>query len=179
MPRLEMLIDAQTIARRVSELGREIRADHGHHTVTCIGVLRGAVPFIADLIRAIEGPVTCEYLSVSSTRGTESGGEVVLRQDLMADITGRHCVVVEDIVDTGTTLHALLRDLASRRPASLRVATLLDKPSRRRVEVPVDYVGFEVPDRWIVGYGLDLDGLYRNLPYVAILHPDAPSDDHP
>lgn len=171
MPNLEILLDADTLAARVAELGRAIRADHPG-TVTCIGVLRGAIPFMADLVRAIDGPVTCEYLSVTSTRGTDTTGEVRLRQDLEADIAGRHCVLVEDIVDTGITLDWLLRELRARGPASLRVATLLDKPSRRRVPVPVDYVGFEVPDAWIVGYGLDLDGLYRNLPHVAVLHPD-------
>jgi len=172
MPHLETLIDAESLASRITTLGRAIRSDHAD-TITLIGVLRGAVPFMADLMRAIDGPVHCEYLSVCSTRGTDSTGQVELRQDLAADISGRHCVIVEDIVDTGLTLDWLLRELRARGPASLRVASLLDKPSRRLVQVPVDYVGFTVPDAWIVGYGLDLDGLYRNLPYVAVLHPDA------
>src|SRR5690606_4965018 len=145
--------------------------DHPAVPITCIGVLRGAVPFMADLTRAIPGPVFCEYLGVSSYRGTESTGAVQLRQDLGAKIAGQHCILVEDIVDTGTTVEWLLRMLGEQPPASLRVATLLDKPSRRVVPVPIDYVGFRVPDVFVVGYGLDYDGLYRNLPHVAALVP--------
>lgn len=172
MPLLEPLFDAETLAARVAEMGREIRADHADVTLTCIGVLKGAIPFMGDLLRAIDGPVTCEYLGVSSYHGTRSTGAVRITHDLQADISGKHCLLVEDIVDTGLTLSWLVRNLQSRGPASLSIVTLLDKPSRRQIEVPVDYCGFQIPDAFVVGYGLDLDQLYRNLPYVAIYHPD-------
>lgn len=173
MARLEPLIDAETLHARIVEMGREIRADHPEVTLTCIGVLKGAIPFMGDLLRAIEGPVSCEYLGVSSYHGTRSSGAVRITHDLQADIEGKHCLLIEDIVDTGLTLSWLVRNLQARHPASLSIVTLLDKPSRRQIEVPVDYVGFQIPDAFVVGYGLDLDQLYRNLPYVAVYHPDA------
>jgi hypoxanthine phosphoribosyltransferase len=133
-------------------------------------VLKGAYTFLSDLARNIEGPVTMDFLAVSSYgKGKSTSGEVQLTKDLDSSLEGKHVIVVEDIADTGLTLNYLLSLLRSRRPASLKVAAFLSKPSRRQIDVPVDYVGFEVPDRFVVGYGLDHDQLYRNLRYVAAM----------
>lgn len=165
----EVLIDAERIAARVQELGREIRAEYpADATLTVVGVLKGSFVFMADLVRAVEGPVVCEFLGVSSYVGTRSSGAVQITQDLRVDVAGKHVLLVEDIADTGLTLDYLLRTLTARQPASLRVVALLDKPSRRKVEVKVDHLGFEIPDLFVVGYGLDLDQLYRNLPYIGV-----------
>ncbi|MCA9489735.1 MAG: hypoxanthine phosphoribosyltransferase [Alphaproteobacteria bacterium] len=165
----EVLIDAERIAARMKELGEQVRAWYPPGaTITVVGVLKGSFLFMADLIRTIDGPVVCEFLGVSSYVGTKSSGAVQITQDLRADIAGKHVLIVEDIVDTGLTLDYLLRTMGARHPASLRVVALLDKPSRRKVEVSVDLVGFEIPDLFVVGYGLDLDQLYRNLPYIGV-----------
>ena len=165
---LEVMISHDQLQERVRALGREVRELYGpDEVVLLVGVLKGSFLFMADLARAIDGPVHCEFLGVSSYEGTESTGAVRLTHDLRTDIAGRHVLVVEDIVDTGLTLEYLRRILEARNPASLRVASLLDKPSRRRVDVQVDFVGFEIPDAFVVGYGLDLDQLYRNLPYIG------------
>jgi hypoxanthine phosphoribosyltransferase len=165
----EVLIDAGRIASRMPELAKVVRTwVPADRTVTVVGVLKGSFLFMADLVRAIEGPVECEFLGVSSYVGTRSSGAVQITQDLRIDVAGRDLVLVEDIVDTGLTLDYLLRTLSARNPASLRVVSLLDKPSRRKVEVPVDLVGFEIPDLFVVGYGLDLDQKYRNLPYIGV-----------
>lgn len=172
MARISTLIDEARIAARVRELGTRIRADAGDAPITLVGVLKGSFLFLADLARAIEGPVTIEFLGVSSYHGgTQSTGAVQLTQDLRAPILGRYVVVVEDIVDTGLTLDYLLRMLRARDPGELRVATLLDKPSRRQLPVEADYVGFTIPDVFVIGYGLDLDEFERNLPYVAVVEP--------
>ncbi len=167
---LEVLIDEDAIANRVSELGKQISSDYRDKTVHLICVLKGAYTFLADLARAIEVPVTVDFLAVSSYgRGTSTSGEVQLTKDLDASLEGKYVIVVEDIADTGLTLNYLLNLLRSRRPASLKVAAFLSKPSRRQLDVPVDYVGFEIPDRFVVGYGLDHDQLYRDLPHIAAL----------
>lgn len=166
------LIGREALAARVVELGREVARDYAGRTPVLVGVLKGAVVFLADLMRAIDGPVECDFIAVSSYgESTRSSGIVRLTKDLSASIEGRDVLVVEDIVDTGRTLAYLLRNLQTRQPRSLRVCTLLDKPSRRAVPVTLDYVGFAVPDRFVVGYGLDHAGLHRNLPYVAVLDP--------
>ena len=168
--KLDVLIDEARIAARVRELGAEIRAAYGPDAViTVVGVLKGSFLFMADLVRAIPGPVTCEFLGVSSYVGTQSSGAVQITQDLRTDISGHHVLIVEDIVDTGLTLDYLLRILAARNPARLDVVALLDKPSRRKVDVPVDWIGFEIEDLFVVGYGLDLDQLYRNVPYIGVV----------
>lgn len=167
--KLEVLIEADRITSRVGELGQAIRAWYPPDaTITVVGVLKGSFVFMADLVRAIDGPVDCEFLGVSSYMGTQSSGAVQITQDLKVDVAGRHLVLVEDIVDTGLTLDYLLRILGARNPSSLRVAALLDKPSRRRTEVPVDLVGFEIPDLFVVGYGLDLEQKFRNLPFIGV-----------
>ncbi len=169
---LRELISAEQIATRVKELGLQIRADHPDQTITIIAVLKGSFLFLADLVRAIPGDVRVEFLGVASYHGgTSSSGAVQITQDLRASIEGQSCVIVEDIVDTGLTMDYLLRSLRVRGPRSVRIASLLDKPSNRETEVPVDYVGFTIPDEFVVGYGLDLGELYRNLPYVAVYVP--------
>ena len=169
MSEIPALLDEAALKKRVTELGAEIRAVYGEDTpITCIGVLKGSIVFMADLVRAIPGPVELEFLGVSSYVGTESTGQVRITHDLHDSIKGKHVLVVEDIVDTGLTL-SYLRDLLEvREPASLRVVALLDKPSRRTSPVQVEFTGFEIPDAFVVGYGLDLDQRYRNLPYVGI-----------
>lgn len=168
---IPVLIDEAAIRSRVSELARAIREDAGPDTpVHFVAVLKGAFMFLADLLRAFEGPVSCDFLGVSSYGGrTESSGQVRLTKDLDTPLHGRYVVVIEDILDTGLTLTYLLDILGAREPASLRTACLLSKPSRRRVDVRVDYVGFEIEDRFVVGYGLDFDEAYRNLPYVGVM----------
>ncbi len=172
MPQIEPMITAAQISERIAAMAVEIRAAYGDHPITCIGVLKGSVIFLSDLVRQLEGEVEIEFLGVSSYHGTHSTGEVRITHDLHSALDGRHVLVVEDIVDTGLTLSFLRRALAVRSPASLRVATLLDKPSRRTTEVEVDFVGFTIPDRFVVGYGLDLDQRFRNIPFIGIYHPD-------
>ncbi len=170
--KLEVLIDEERLQARVRELGAQIRADHGDAPITAIGVLKGSFLFMADLVRAIGGPVRCEFLGVSSYQGgTRSTGVVRITHDLRQPVEGQHCLLIEDIVDTGLTMDYLLRMLQVRNPASLTVATLLDKPSNREVEVQTDYVGFTIPDEFVVGYGLDLNELYRNLPHISVYTP--------
>ncbi len=169
---LKVLFPAEQIASRVAELGLQLRADHPDQTITLIAVLKGSVLFLADLARAISGDVRLEFLGVASYHGgTSSSGAVQITQDLRASIEGQACVIVEDIVDTGLTMDYLLRTLAVRGPRSLKVACLLDKPGNRETDVQVDYVGFTIPDEFVVGYGLDLGELYRNLPFVAVYQP--------
>ncbi|MDP6038869.1 MAG: hypoxanthine phosphoribosyltransferase [Candidatus Latescibacteria bacterium] len=163
-----ILFDTTTIQHRVQELGDQISADYSHG-VTLIGILTGALYFLTDLSRAITCPVEIDLISVASYTGTESSGTVTLLKDLDREISGQQVIIVEDIVDTGRTLNTLLALLADRNPASLRVCTLLDKPDRRVVPVPIDYCGFTIPDKFVVGYGLDYNQAYRNLPYIAIL----------
>jgi hypoxanthine phosphoribosyltransferase len=175
MPTYSTLFSTADIARRVTAMGAEIRASYppgpdGEPTpITLIGVLKGSFVFLADLARAIPGPVEIEFLGVSSYSGTESSGNVRITHDLRADIAGRHCLLVEDIADTGLTLDYIRRALDVRGPATLRVAAFLDKPSRRIVPVQLDFIGFSIPDHFVIGYGLDLDQRYRNLPEVAIV----------
>jgi hypoxanthine phosphoribosyltransferase len=167
----EVLIPRDAIARRVAELAREIRADAGPDTpVHLVAVLKGAFIFLADLLRAFEGPVTCDFLAVSSYGGgTSSSGQVRLTKDLDRPIEGRDVVLVEDIADTGLTLSYIQEMLRNREPRTLRTACLLSKPSRRQIAVPVEYIGFEIPDRFVIGYGLDVDERYRNLPDIGVM----------
>lgn len=161
-------LDAQTIADRVAELGAQITRDYTGNELHLICVLNGAFMFMADLVRAINLPLTVDFLSVTSygTR-TESSGEVRLLKDLEQSLKGRHVIIVEDIIDTGLTMQYLVGYLHGRNPASVKVATLLSKPSRRKVEVPVDYVGFTIDDAFVYGYGLDVGHRLRNLPFVT------------
>ncbi len=161
-------LDTETIARRVVELGEEITRDYAGKDLHVICVLNGAFVFMADLVRAINLPLTVDFLSVSSYGSrTESSGEVRLLKDLEQSLKNRHVIIVEDIIDTGLTMQYLLGYLQGRKPASVKVATLLSKPSRRLVDVPVDYVGFTIDDAFVYGYGLDVDHRLRNLPFVT------------
>jgi hypoxanthine phosphoribosyltransferase len=163
-----VVLSADRIRDRVAELGREIRAHYGDEPILCLGILKGSMVFLADLIRAIDGPVQIAFLGVASYAGTESTGHVRITHDVTVSLRGLHVLIVEDIVDTGLTLDYILRTLQVREPRSVRVCTLLDKPSRRKVPVPLDWVGFEIPDTFVIGYGLDFDEYYRNLPYVGV-----------
>jgi len=167
---LRELISAREIAARVAALGNEIAARLPQGTVTVVGVLRGAFIFMADLVRAIPRDVRCDFLGVRSYGpATETSGVVQITSDLSLPIAGQHVLLVEDIVDTGLTLRYLLDVLQARAPASLHVCTLLNKRSRRRIEVPLDFVGFDIPDHFVVGYGLDAAQKHRGLAYVAVL----------
>jgi hypoxanthine phosphoribosyltransferase len=167
----ESLLSADDIAARVRELGAEITRDmRPASDIVVVGVLKGSLVFMADLIRHLPPEVTCDFLRVSSYEGTESTGTVRFDFDLTQPITGKHVLIVEDIVDTGVTMHFLLEALEVRHPKSLKVCALLDKPARRKREVPVAYKGFTIDDRFVIGYGLDLEGRYRNLPYIAALN---------
>jgi hypoxanthine phosphoribosyltransferase len=173
----QVLIDRATLARRVAELAAEIERDGDGGPVHLVAVLKGAFMFLSDLMRAFEGPVTCDFMAVASYgAGQLSSGEVRVTKDLEHSIAGRDVVIVEDIVDTGLTLSYLQRQLQSREPRSLRTACLLDKRSRRQVQVPIEYVGFVIEDRFVIGYGLDLDERHRNLPYVAVADAAHPVD---
>lgn len=168
---VERMIDEATLQARVREMGARIRNDYGPDTaVHLVAVLKGAFMFLADLMRAIEGPLTCDFIALSSYEGRSSSGEVRLQKDLDFILQGRDVVIVEDIVDTGLTLSYLQEILRAREPKTLRTACLLSKPSRRTVNVAVEYVGFTIEDRFVVGYGLDFDQRYRNLPYIGVLN---------
>jgi len=167
-----VLVSEDALRARVAELGRAIAGDYAGANLVLVGVLQGAVPFFADLMRAVPLDLTVDFLRASSYgSGTQSSGAVQLLSDLTVDIKGRPVLLVDDIVDTGLTLAALKRMLEARDPLSVRTCVLLDKQGRRQTEIAVDYVGFTIPNEFVVGYGLDYDGLYRNLPYVATLDP--------
>jgi hypoxanthine phosphoribosyltransferase len=166
----EILIDEETLAARVAELGAEVSADYEGRDLLLIGVLKGAVFFMADLMRHLTVACEVDFMAISSYGdATDSSGIVRILKDLDINIEGRDVLVVEDIIDSGLTLSYLIRNLESREPASLEVCALLTKPSRREIDVPVRYVGFEIPNKFVVGYGLDFAERYRNLPYVGVL----------
>jgi hypoxanthine phosphoribosyltransferase len=158
------------IQRRIRTLARRISRDYAGQRLVLIGILKGVVCFMADLMQHLSLPVTLDFMAISYYGG--DGQVVKITRDLDSSITGQHVLMVEDIVDTGMTLNYILSHLSAHNPASLRVCTLLDKRARRLINVPLDYVGFEVPDEFVVGYGLDYKGEYRNLPFIGILHPE-------
>jgi hypoxanthine phosphoribosyltransferase len=169
----EILIGEQELQARIAELGVEISRDYAGRDLLLVGVLKGAVFFMADLMRELTVPCEIDFMAISSYgAGTDSSGVVRILKDLDINISGRDVVVVEDIIDSGLTLSYLMRSLKARKPATVEICALLTKPERREVDVPVAYVGFEIPNRFVIGYGLDFDERYRNLPYVAVLHPD-------
>jgi len=169
-PNLEPLITFEAIQNRIRELGAEIARDYAGRNPLLIGVLKGACTFLSDLMRAADIPLAVEFIAISSY-GAEmrTSGEVRILKDLDVAIEGRHILVVEDIVDTGLTLSYLLANLKSRGAASVKLAALLDKYERREKDVPIDYLGFKIPDKFVVGYGLDYAERYRNLPFIAVL----------
>jgi hypoxanthine phosphoribosyltransferase len=172
-----VMISEEQIQERVRELGAQISADYEGRTVLLVAVLRGAAIFLADLSRAMTVPVELDFMAVSSYgSSTKSSGVVRILKDLDEQIEGRNVLVVEDILDTGLTLKYLLKNLASRKPASLEVVTLLNKEGKQRVPISCKYSGFSVPDEFVVGYGLDFAERYRNLPYIGVLRPSAYQD---
>jgi len=173
----EIVLSQDRIRERIAELGVQISEDYGDEPVLMIAVLRGAAIFIADLSRQVASPIELDFMAVSSYgSSTKSSGVVRIIKDLDEDIEGRHVLVVEDILDTGLTLKYLLKNLASRKPKSLEVCTLLSKEGKQRVPISCKYIGFDVPDEFVVGYGLDYAERYRNLPYIGILKPAVYAD---
>ena len=169
----EILIEEDALQARIAELGSEISREYEGRDLLLVGVLKGAVFFMADLMRELTVPCEIDFMAISSYgAATDSSGVVRILKDLDANIAGRDVLVVEDIIDSGLTLSYLMRSLKARKPASLEICALLTKPERREVEVPVKFVGFEIPNKFVIGYGLDFAERYRNLPYVAVLHPD-------
>lgn len=169
-----ILLSEDQIRARIQELGQQLTADYREKNPIFVGILKGVVVFFADIIRAI--PIDCQidFMAVSSYGGgTESSGKIQVKKDLSADIEGRHVVILEDILDTGLTLRHTVDYLMTKHPASLKICTLLDKPDRRKAEIQADYIGFTVPNLFVVGYGLDFDERYRNLPYIGVLKPEA------
>lgn len=180
-PRIDaILIDADRIQARLAELGAQIAADYRGRDLHLVAVLKGSLVVVADLMRAVPVPASVDFIAVS-TYGprTRHRGVVRLIKDLDQSIEGRHVLVVEDVIDTGLTLNYILRILRSRRPASLEIATLLDKPAHRLIDLPLRYVGFTIPDQFVVGYGLDYQEKLRNLPYVATLKPPLLPEETP
>jgi hypoxanthine phosphoribosyltransferase len=169
----EVLIDEERLQARIHELGTQLSEDYAGRELLLVGVLKGAVFFMADLMRHITVPCEIDFMAISSYgASTDSSGVVRILKDLDINIDGRHVIVVEDIIDSGLTLSYLMRNLEAREPASLEICALLTKPDRREIDVPVRYIGFEIPNRFVIGYGLDFAERYRNLPYVGVLHPD-------
>jgi hypoxanthine phosphoribosyltransferase len=168
-----VILTEEQIRDRIRELGAQISADYGDDSVLLVAVLRGAALFVADLARDITSPVEIDFMAVSSYgSSTKSSGVVRILKDLDENIQDRHVLVVEDILDTGLTLKYLLRNLASRKPKSLEVVTLLSKEGKQRVPIDCRYIGFDIPDEFVIGYGLDYSERYRNLPYIGVLKPE-------
>ena len=166
----QVMLTQEQLSRRVAEMGVEIARDYADKDLVLVGVLKGCFMFMADLARAIDLPLRCDFLGLSSYgSSTESSGVVAFTKDLSGPIDGRDVLIIEDIVDTGLTMAYLMQNMKTRKPTSVKIASLLSKPARRQVEITVDYLGFTIEDRFVVGYGLDFDGLYRNLPYIGTL----------
>jgi hypoxanthine phosphoribosyltransferase len=170
----EVLISEEAIRAKVAELGARLSRDYAGRQLTLVSVLKGSLPFMADLMRAMTIPLRIDLMEVSSYGGTatETSGLVRILKDLSASIEGHEVLIVEDIIDTGLTLNYLLRYLRGKNPRSLHICALLDKPARRLVDIDITYRGFEIPDRFVVGYGLDYGELYRNLPFIGVLKPE-------
>ena len=165
---IDVLISEGDLRARVAAMGAEITRDYEGKPLVLVGVLKGSFIFLADLVRAVDLPVQIDFIGISSYQGTQSTGVVKITSDLTRPIEDKHVLLVEDIVDTGLTMKYMLDNLATRRPASVKIAALLEKPARARVKVPIDYKGFVIGDEFVVGYGLDWDGKLRNLPYVGV-----------
>ena len=168
--KIEVLLSEEKLRARIAELGADIARDYRGKPLKLVGVLKGSFMFMADLARAIDLPLKMDFIGTSSYQGTKTSGVVRITSDLSRPIDGEHILLVEDIVDTGLTMQYLLENLATRHPASVKVCALLEKPARAKVQVPIDYKGFTIPDEFVVGYGLDWDGRFRNLPFVGVVH---------
>lgn len=170
----EILITTEDIREKTTELARQITADYQGRELLLVCILKGGLMFLADLMREICLPLEIDFMAVSSYgASTESSGVVRILMDLETSILGRNVLIVEDIIDTGRTLNYITQNLRTRQPASLKICTLLNKPARRVLDIPIDYVGFEIPDKFVIGYGLDYGEIYRNLPFVGVLKPEA------
>ena len=171
----QILLTEEQIQNRIRELGEELTAEYADKNPVIVGVLKGVVVFYADMVRQIKVPCQMDFMWISSYAGTDSTGKMLVRQDVTANIEGRHVLILEDIFDTGNSLEFTVNHLKEKNPASIKVCTLLDKPERRRegVTLKADYVGFTIPNAFVVGYGLDFNEHYRNLPYVGVLKPEA------
>ena len=169
-----ILLTEEQIKNRIAELGRELMADYADKNPVFVGVLKGVVVFYADMIRAFNAPCQLDFMWISSYKGTQSTGNMLVRQDVSADLKGRHVVILEDILDSGRSLQFTYDHLLAKGAASVRICTLLDKPEGRLpgIDIRADYTGFSIPNEFVVGYGLDYDEKYRNLPYVGILKPE-------
>ena len=169
--RIENLIDRKTVENRIKELAKQIEKDYAGEEVYCVGLLKGSVVFFSDLVKQISSPVIIDFMSVSSYGSeTVSSGDVKILKDTDLDLRGKHVLIVEDIIDTGLTLEHVIRYFKeSKGVKTLKTCTLLSKPERRKVNIDIDYVGFDVPDKFVIGYGLDYDQKYRNLPYIAVV----------
>ncbi|HYE82266.1 MAG TPA: hypoxanthine phosphoribosyltransferase [Clostridia bacterium] len=172
-----ILISEEEIAKRVKELGKQLTEEYKGKDLLVVGILKGCMLFLSDLVRAIELPLTMDFMVVSSYgSATKSSGVVRIIKDLEREIEGKDVLIVEDIVDTGLTLSYLIENLKTRNPRSVKVCSLLDKPDRRKAQVNTEYIGFRIPDEFVVGYGLDYSEVYRNLPFVCVLKPEVYSD---
>ena len=169
--RIENLIDRKTVENRIKELAKQIEKDYAGEEVYCVGLLKGSVVFLSDLVKEINSPVIIDFMSVSSYGSeTVSSGDVKILKDTDLDLRGKHVLIVEDIIDTGLTLEHVIKYFKdSKGVKTLKTCTLLSKPERRKVNIDIDYVGFDVPDKFVIGYGLDYDQKYRNLPYIAVV----------
>ena len=169
--RIENLIDRKTVENRIKELAKQIEKDYAGEEVYCVGLLKGSVVFLSDLVKEINSPVVIDFMSVSSYGSeTVSSGDVKILKDTDLELRGKHVLIVEDIIDTGLTLEHVIKYFKdSKGVKTLKTCTLLSKPERRKVNIDIDYVGFDVPDKFVIGYGLDYDQKYRNLPYIAVV----------
>ncbi len=167
--KVEVLLSEEQIRRRIDEIGADITRDYAGKPLKLVGVLKGSFVFMADLSRAIDLPLKVDFIGTTSYQGTKSSGVVRITNDLSRPIEGEHILLVEDIVDTGLTMRYLLENLGTRHPASVKVCALLEKPARAKVQVPIDYKGFTIPDEFVVGFGLDWDGRLRNLPFIGVV----------
>jgi hypoxanthine phosphoribosyltransferase len=171
------MISEEEIAKRVKELGKQLTEEYKGKDLMVVGILKGCMLFLSDLVRAIDLPLTMDFMVVSSYgTSTKSSGVVRIIKDLEREIEGKDVLIIEDIVDTGLTLSYLMENLKTRNPNSVKVCSLLDKPERRKVQVDIEYVGFQIPDEFVVGYGLDYAEIYRNLPFVCVLKPEVYTD---
>lgn len=168
---VDVFLNEADLKAAVARLGAQITRDYQDKDITVIAIMKGALPFAMDLIRHIDRPLALEVLGCSSYQGTETTGEVRITYDVTKPMAGRHLLVIEDIIDTGLTMKFLLENLQARHPASIKVCTLLEKPSRAKTKVQIDYKGFVIEDKFVVGYGLDFDEKYRNLPYIGVMKP--------
>lgn len=167
--KIKVLYSMEEVQKRIKELGEQISKDYEGKEIVIVSVLKGAIFYTVDLVKNIKPDVVIDFMKVSSYEGTESTGVITIKQDLGIDIEGKDVLVVEDIIDTGRTLRVLKEELLKRKPASLKITTLLDKKERREVDLVADYVGFEIPNKFVVGYGFDIDDKYRNIPYIGYI----------